>query len=76
MDRSDTDSDTDREEIEPVPLATCICQRSGFDQQARLDNRSSHPDCSDACCQQGWESSADGACQSDDCEFVAQCGGD
>lgn len=77
-DRSDTDSNTDAdsEETEPVQPATCICQRSGSGQQARRDSRSSHPQCSDTCCQQRWESSADGACQREDCEFVAQCGTD
>ena len=70
---ADTDADTGREVAEPVSQATCLCKRSGSTQQAQLDARSSHPDCSHACCQQSWGASSEGACNRADCEFVAQC---
>lgn len=61
----------DRETAEIKPPATCLCQRR--DEGGRLDDRNSHPDCTDDCCQSAWQNSAKDLCQQDDCTFVAQC---
>ena len=61
----------DSETTEVKPPATCLCQRR--DDGGRLDERNSHPHCTDDCCQSAWRHSAEGLCQTDDCTFVAQC---
>ncbi|MBK5965681.1 hypothetical protein CCR95_16715 [Thiocystis minor] len=71
--RSDAGAESDGEGAWPIAQATCICKRSGSSQQAQLDARSSHPDCSNTCCQNSWSASSEGACNREDCEFVAQC---
>ncbi len=60
-------------EADSARNATCLCTRRGATEQAQLDARSSDPSCTDTCCQTIWEYNPEGACQSDDCEFVAQC---
>ncbi len=61
----------DQETAEIRPPATCLCQRR--DGGGRLDDRNSHPNCTDDCCQSAWQQSAEDLCQTDDCTFVAQC---
>ncbi len=58
----------------PTPPSTCLCTRIESSGHARLDNRSSDPNCTDACCQGAWDRGpGDSACTRANCNFVARC---